>query len=119
MVARFDWKRLSSGRDYRVIQGATCSQRFTFPSTIAPDWSSFAARAQFREGPRNQNSAVVMQAMAIIVDPVARVIDVILPAEVTAAVAVRCGTWDCEIYNGTSVFRVLEGRWVLSEETTE
>ncbi len=115
-----DLVRRSRSRDYRIIQGATWARMFSFPSDWGADWTGFAARAEFRRGPRTRNPQVLATARATIIDPgpTNRIVHLVLDADITAAIIDKRGTWDLEIYNGSVVLRIAQGQWHLSEETT-
>ena len=118
---RFDFVRRSSADDRRIVQGSTWTPALSFDSRFGVDWTGFAARCQLRRHHADRTGAsVVAQVQATIVNPGPdqRIIELHLSADQTAAIRDTSGTWDVEIYNGTTVTRVGAGVWALSRETT-
>lgn len=118
----FDLVRKSRTRDRRIVQGSTFYLRLSFPDDWGADWTGFAARAQLRRNEKDRYPATVLaNVTAAIVDPgpTQRLIDLHMAPETTESIKERRGTWDVEIYNGTNVYRVVQGVWELNKETTQ
>lgn len=113
-----DLVRRARSNDLRVTQGATFQIDWLYPADFGSDWSGFAARCEFRRGPRNRHPDVLATFTALILDPVARQLRLYASPEVTALLTTRRGWYDIEIYNGTIVRRIQQGIWHLNEETT-
>lgn len=114
-----DLVRRSRTNDLRITQGSTYLVDWAYPADWGADWSGFAARCELRRGPRNKFPTEVLASFsAMIVDPVARRLRLYATPEQTAALQVRRGWYDIELYNGTAVYRIQQGAWHLNEETT-
>lgn len=100
--------------DLRLVEGADNSFTLSFDTSYGSDWSGYAARAQLRSA---LGGVLVGEFMAVIT-PDSRSIYFLLPYTVSFPSGVECGVWDCEIYNGVSVTRVVQGEWSLNREVT-
>jgi hypothetical protein len=121
VVTTYDLIRVSPSVDRRIIQGSTWSDVLSFDSRWGDDWTGFAARAQLRRRWADQsgdNVLALFTAMIVSFGPSNRVVQLYLSAEDTQSVRQARGVWDCEIYNGTVVHRIVQGTWELSRETT-
>lgn len=117
----FDLKRKGSTRDDRLVQGAFNKWVLGFTSIWGADWTGFAARGQIRKNFADKTGTNVLAPITCtIVDPgpAQRVIEFVVDDPASALVREPAGTWDCEIYNGVLVYRVVMGRWELNLETT-
>ena len=106
--------------DRRFVEGADNEVTLSFDDTYGADWTGFGARAQIREGYRRDAPVIeaTMTAQILSAGPSQRIIRLSLPSAAEFSGA-TCGRWDCEIYNGTVVYRVVMGKWALNREVTE
>jgi hypothetical protein len=105
--------------DRRLIQGADNIWEHTFGATWASDWSGYAARSEFRRGPRDRYPEEVLAfAVATIISPLQRTIQWVMDAAASDLLVVPSGYWDTEIYNGARTYRVQMGRWELNKQVT-
>jgi hypothetical protein len=100
--------------DLRLVEGSDNRFTLTFGSG---DWDGYAARAELRDGYRTDGGVLIGSFVATIV-PGARTIHFHLPYTVVIPAGVSCGVWDCEIYNGAAVTRVVQGSWEVNREAT-
>ena len=120
-VLTYDLVRKSSADDRRVVQGADNHLTLSFTNALADDWTGFAARAHLRPDYKNYSANYVARWTATITQAepgMNKVIELALPASETVSVVDEYGRWDVEIYNGTLVKRVVQGRWEMSLEAT-
>ena len=113
---------LTSGPDgdRRIVEGSDNRFTLAFDSTYGSDWSGYAARAELRDTYKSAGGTLIGSFVATITNPgpSARTIHFHLPYTVTIPVGTNCGVWDCEIYNGVSVVRVVQGEWEVNLEAT-
>jgi len=108
-------------RDYRIVQGATNAWVLAFDTAFGTSWAGFAARGQIRKNVADKTGDNILANITctiVAAGPVDRVIEFVLSDDQSALVREVSGTWDCEIYNGTVVHRVVMGPWELNRETT-
>lgn len=107
-----------------IEQGTTWSQTITLSPVV--DLTGLAGRCQIRQYPSPLYPVIASPAIALAVDPTTGVFTMSLTAAETAAMPVA-GTshtdkttyyYDVEMYNGSSVLRVLQGSIQVSPEVT-
>ena len=112
---------VSSEYGPQVVQGAEFSLVLSFSDVWGDDWTGYAARGQLRSDYADYTgNDVEAEITATIVDPgpVNRLVHLYISADDTEAITASGGRVDLEIYNGTTVKRILNGRWTLSREVT-
>lgn len=106
-MAAGDW-------DLRIEQGSTFVQ--TYRVTDAGfSWAGWNARAQIRSSTAPNSDLILDLTPYLTVDGPA--VRLALPATVTQALT-RNGRWDLEMYQGSTVVRILQGATVVSREVT-
>lgn len=108
---------LAAGRcDLHIEQGATLTQTITC-ALDSPDftWDGWQARAQIRTAATETAELLLDLSDYLTVDGPRIYLQI--PATVTGTLH-RSGRWDLEVYQGSTVIRLLEGLAKLSKEVT-
>ncbi|MBB1253189.1 hypothetical protein H3146_07365 [Streptomyces sp. OF3] len=107
-LAAGDW-------DLYIEQGATFVQTYTVDD---PDfsWDGWSVRAQIRSVARPDAQLLLDLTPYLTVEGAA--IRLAIPAAVTETLT-RNGRWDLEVYQGSTVVRLLNGRAIVSPEVTQ
>jgi hypothetical protein len=85
-------------------------------TTTPPDLTGYLAQAQIREGPADDNPAVVVEIAAVLVPP--NIINIVIPHTITTGLS---GTysWDLQLVDsGGTVTTVLAGTVNVTPEVT-
>lgn len=101
--------------DLVIEQGSTFVQTFTVSEPAGFVWDGWSARAQIRSGPADSGELLLdLTPYFLVAGPAIRLA---IPATVTETLT-RNGVWDLEMYQGTTVVRILQGKVTMSLEVT-
>jgi hypothetical protein len=107
---------LSAGDwDLQIEQGATFVQTYTVTDDPAFSWAGWNARAQIRSDASAAGELLLDLTPYLTITGAS--IRLAIPADQTQALA-RNGRWDLEMYQGSTVVRLLSGRALVSPEVT-
>ncbi|MGW2721425.1 hypothetical protein [Streptomyces sp. NPDC001492] len=107
-LAAGDW-------DLKIEQGSTFVQTYTVTDQPGFTWAGWGARAQIRSAPADSGDLLLDLTPYLTISGAA--IRLAIPATQTQALT-RNGVWDLEVYQGSIVVRLLNGRAVVSLEVT-
>jgi hypothetical protein len=108
---------LSAGDwDLVIEQGSTFVQTYTVTDDPDFSWAGWGARAQIRSAPAADNGDLLLD-LTPYLTIIGAAIRLAIPASVTETVT-RNGVWDLEVFQGSTVVRLLQGRAILSLEVT-
>lgn len=106
---------LSAGDyDLRIEQGSTHVQTFTV-TDVGFTWSGWSARSQIRSAPADSGELLLDLTPYLTI--IGAAVRLAIPASVTQTLT-RNGVWDLEMYQGSTVVRILQGKAVISPEVT-
>jgi hypothetical protein len=100
--------------DLTVEQGSTFVQTYTVTDP-GFTWTGWQARAQIRSAPADNGELLLDLTPHLTVMGAA--VRLTIPANVTQTLT-RNGVWDLEMYQGTTVVRILQGKVTMSLEVT-
>ncbi|MGW5426868.1 hypothetical protein ACWET9_06525 [Streptomyces sp. NPDC004059] len=100
--------------DLVIEQGSTFVQTYTVTDP-GFTWDGWSARAQIRSAPADSGELLLDLTPYLTVTGAA--VRLSIPASVTATLT-RNGVWDLEMYQGTTVVRILQGKVTMSLEVT-
>ncbi|MET7924740.1 hypothetical protein ABZT43_12240 [Streptomyces sp. NPDC005349] len=107
---------LSAGEwDLYIEQGSTFVQTYTVIDDPAFTWAGWGVRSQIRSAPADNGELLLDLTPYLTV--LGAAIRLAIPAAQTQ-VLTRNGRWDLEVYQGTTVVRLLNGRAIISPEVT-
>lgn len=107
---------LSAGDwDLYIEQGSTFVQTYTVTDDPDFTWAGWGVRAQIRSAPADNGELLLDLTAYLTVTGAA--IRLAIPATQTQTLT-RNGRWDLEVYQGTTVVRLLNGRAIVSPEVT-
>jgi hypothetical protein len=106
-MAAGDW-------DLHIEQGSTFVQKYT---VIDPGftWDGWSARSQIRSGPADSGDLLLDLTPHLTVSGAQVMLSI--PASVTQTL-IRNGVWDLEMYQDSTVVRILNGKVIISLEVT-
>ena len=108
--------QLSAGtKDLLVEQGSTFMQTYTVTEPADWTWDGWSARAQIRSAPADSGELLLNLTPYLTV--IGAAVRLAIPAAVTQTLT-RNGVWDLEMYQGTTVVRILQGKVTVSPEVT-
>lgn len=106
---------LSAGDyDLHIEQGSTHVQTFTVTDP-GFTWSGWSARSQIRSAPADSGELLLDLTPYLTI--IGAAVRLAIPASVTQTLT-RNGQWDLEMYQGSTVVRILQGKAVISPEVT-
>jgi len=112
--------------DLTIEKGSTFERVFTW-KTKNPDTgvlepvnlSGYSARAMMREEYDSAEPFISLTTgNGIVLTPLTGEIKITVTAEQSAALLAERGVWDIEVYTGTIVYRLLEGKVKIKPEVT-
>ncbi|MEU9444652.1 hypothetical protein AB0D42_27975 [Streptomyces sp. NPDC048304] len=104
----------AGGFDLVIEQGGTFVQTYTVTDP-GFTWDGWSARAQIRTAPADSGELLLdLTPYLTVMGPAVRLA---IPASVTQTLT-RNGVWDLEMYQGTTVVRILQGKVITSLEVT-
>jgi hypothetical protein len=107
-LAAGDW-------DLCIEQGSTFVQTYTVTDDDSFTWTGWGARAQIRSAPADNGELLLDLTPYLLVSGAA--VRLAIPAAQTQTIT-RNGVWDLEMYQGSIVVRLLNGRAIISPEVT-
>lgn len=102
-------------------QGSTFSFQFTMKTNgVAWNLTGYTARMQVRSDASSTTTLISATTTNgyIVLGGVAGTVTVTIPATVMEAVVSGKHVYDIELVNGTTVYRVLEGKFIVKQEVT-
>lgn len=108
---------------YNMIcpQGATFSKQLTYRiNDVAVDLTGWAARMQVREKYTSKTATVSITTEngGITLGDDAGTIDLYISDSSTSAIAAKDYVYDLELVSGAEVYRLLEGKFIVTPEVT-
>jgi hypothetical protein len=101
--------------DLRIEQGATFVQTYTVTDP-GFSWDGWSARAQIRTVATPGATLLLdLTPYLTVTGPAVRLA---IPANITATL-LQNGRWDLEMYQGSVVVRILQGKAIVSPEVTQ
>ena len=97
-----------------IEQGATYVQTFTV-TDAGFSWDGWNARSQLRSAPADSGELLLDLTPYLTI--IGAAVRLAIPATVTQTIA-RNGLWDLEMYQGSTVVRILQGKVTISPEVT-
>lgn len=107
-MAAGDW-------DLKIEQGSTFVQTYTVTDQPGFTWAGWGARSQIRTAPADNGQLLLDLTSYLTIDGAS--IRLAIPAAVTQTLT-RNGVWDLEVYQGSTVVRLLNGKAIVSLEVT-
>jgi hypothetical protein len=110
-------QKLNLKGENKIEQGSTFEMEITVRNSDGSlyDLTTASVAAQIRE----TTAATTSVAFTTAINTTTSVITLSLSATVTAAISFESGVWDCEITEGSTVTRILEGKVDISPEVTK
>ena len=101
--------------DLYVEQGSTFVQTYTVTDP-GFTWDGWSARAQIRSAPVDSSGELLLD-LTPYLTIIGAAVRLAIPAAITQTLT-RNGVWDLEMYQGSTVVRILQGKATISQEVT-